>query len=300
MNVGALKIPATRAGFKRLPGIIGVLAVASLLQACSAVKLAYNQAPELTYLYLDGYVDFNGAQSLKVKEELAKVHQWHRQTQLPAYVESLEKFRQHLPGDMDAKVACNAFEDARGKVLTLTSQIEPAAAAVASTLEPRQIRYLEKKFDKTNADYRDDFIEGTPKALREKRLKQTVKRAEMLYGNLDPKQLAVINKRLDTSSFDAKKFYAERLRRQKDAAQTLEPLNGQPVDKAQIAIKKLIERTVASPDRDYRAYAETFTRENCQAFAELHNSTNSEQRRKAVENVKAYEEHFRQLATQPS
>ena len=45
--------------FSRLIRIISLLAFASALQACSAVKIAYNQAPTLAYLYLDGYMDFN-------------------------------------------------------------------------------------------------------------------------------------------------------------------------------------------------------------------------------------------------
>jgi hypothetical protein len=46
-----------------LPGLAG----------CSAIKLAYNQAPDLTYWWLDGYFDFNGQQSPKVRDELAKL-----------------------------------------------------------------------------------------------------------------------------------------------------------------------------------------------------------------------------------
>ena len=45
--------------------IIGVLLLAALLGACSAVRLAYNNLPTVSYWWLDGYVDFDGAQSLR-------------------------------------------------------------------------------------------------------------------------------------------------------------------------------------------------------------------------------------------
>ena len=44
--------------------VVSVLAGMSALAGCSAVRLAYHQAPELAYWVLDDYADFNGAQSL--------------------------------------------------------------------------------------------------------------------------------------------------------------------------------------------------------------------------------------------
>ena len=86
---------APRNRWTRLPRIIAVLAVTAVLVACSAVRVVYSQAPELAYWYLDSYVDFNGEQSLQVRAGLKKVQTWHRQTQLPAYIDILQKFWPH-------------------------------------------------------------------------------------------------------------------------------------------------------------------------------------------------------------
>ena len=94
---------APQNGWTRLPRIIALLALLALsgvLVACSAVKAVYSQAPELAYWYLDSYVDFNGAQSLQVKAGLSKVQAWHRQTQLPAYIEILQTLQQRLPSNV--------------------------------------------------------------------------------------------------------------------------------------------------------------------------------------------------------
>ncbi|RYX92845.1 MAG: hypothetical protein EOO28_20900 [Comamonadaceae bacterium] len=275
-----------------------MLAVGAGLQACSAVKLAYNQAPQLTYFYLDGYIDFTSEQSLKVKEELQKLHEWHRHTQLPAYADSLQKLRQQLASDIQPQTACNAFDDARAKLVAVTNRAEPIAAAMLPTLEARQLKQMEKKFGKVNADYRDDFLDGTPEKLRSKRIKEAVKRSEMLYGDLEKPQLDLIAARIDASVFKPERSYAERLRRQRDALQTLTPLVsgvGTPAE-SQVAVRRLVERVLNSPDRDYRNYVESFTRENCETFAELHNSTNAKQRAKAAEVLRDYENHFRMLA----
>ena len=61
-----------------------------------------------------------------------------------------------------------------------------------------------------------------------------------------------------------------------------------------------MERTLSSPNPVYRVYMDQLTRENCQTFANLHNSTTVAQRGKAVETLKSYEQDFRTLNAQKS
>lgn len=287
----------------RIIGVLGALALAGLLQGCSVMKFAYNQAPELIYWHLDGHFDFTEVQTLQVKADLTKLHAWHRQTQLPAYIETLQKFRQQIPADMDAASACALYDDVRGKLIAVLNQAEPATVTLAGTLNADQLVNLERRFAKGNAEYREDFLDATPKKRRDKRYKEAVKRAEMLYGSLDHKQLAVIGHRIDTSHFSAPASYGEKLRRQQDALQTLRPLvagQGTPPEATQAAIKGLFERTLNSPDAAYRDYMDKLTRDACASFAELHNSTTPAQRSKAVETLLRYEQDFKILHLQKS
>ncbi len=287
----------------RLPRIIGVLVLAGLLAACSAVKTVYNQAPELAYWYLDGYADFNGAQSLQVKTGLTRLQAWHRQEQLPGYVNMLQKWQQRVPSNVTASEACEIVADVRGKLITVTRQVEGTAAAVASTMSPAQLQFMEAKFAKSNAEFREDFLEGTAEEQRSRRLKKAIKRAEMLYGTLHTPQLTLIAQSIERSRFDPALAFTEWQRRQQDVLKTVRSLSGPAasvapatLDKSALAIRGLIERTNESPDPAYRAYAKSLTEQSCQNFAELHNSTTLIQRRKAVENLKAYEQDFRILA----
>ena len=67
----------------RLLRIIGLLVLAVGLSACSAVKLGYGSAPQVVYWWLDGYLDFTDAQAPQVRDELDRLHRWHRSTELP-------------------------------------------------------------------------------------------------------------------------------------------------------------------------------------------------------------------------
>jgi len=286
--------------FSRLIRIISVLAFASALQACSAVKIAYNQAPTLAYLYLDGYMDFNDVQSTQVKAELTKMQAWHRQTQLPAYVDLLQKVQQKMPQDITTSQACDVFADVRQKALAMTDYVEPAALSLAATFTQTQLDAMQRKFAKGNTTWREDYLEGNARDIFEKRQKSALKRSEMLYGSVTDKQRGLIALQIEKSQFKAALSYAERQRRQKDILQTLgkviaNPASPQDVANLQKDMRSLLERSVTSPDAAYRSYLEVVTQEGCASFAELHNTTSPEQRKKAVEVLAGYEQDFKLL-----
>jgi len=283
----------------RIIGVLGTLLVALLLQACSALKAAYHQAPELAYWYLDAYVDFTHDQRHQVKHALEQLHAWHRQTQLPGYVHTLHRLRSKIHEDMDAEQACAVYADVRGKLLAVATQAEPAVAALVSQLHPEQLQHMERRFAKKDAEFRADFIDLPPHQARAERSKKAIERAERLYGRLDTAQLAVLHQRIDASSFDARRTYTERLRRQQDTLHTLRPLVAQQAQATavQAALHALRERTLVSPDPAYRAYMEKMEQEACATFAALHNSTTPAQRRKAADTLSRYAQDFRALAT---
>ena len=272
-----------------------------LLPACSAVKIAYNQGPDLAYWYLDAYVDFTDAQSLQVRAELRRLHAWHRQTQLPGYIDSLQKLQQQMQFDISAAQACSVYADVRQKLLAVSAEAQPAVAALATSLDVKQIALIERKFEKGNAEYREELMEGTARAKRDRRYKKAVSRAEMLYGQLDDRQLAVVNQVIAQSNFDAVRSYAERIRRQQDALQTLRNLAGQgsraaaSAEQARTAMRALLERSLVSPDLAYRSYQEKLTQDTCKGFSDLHNSTNAAQKAKAVKVLGGYERELTEL-----
>ncbi len=290
--------------FLKLTRIISLLALGFLLQACSAVKTAYNQAPTLAYFYLNGFMDFNDAQAVQVKAEMSRLHAWHRQTQLPAYVELLQKIQQKMPQDLTAAQACEVFGDVRQKALTMSTYAEPALAGVAATLMPSQLETMQRKFAKGNKTWREDYLDSSAKDMQEKRQKSAVKRADMLYGSVNDRQRVLIAQQVEKSGFNPAQSFAERQRRQKDVVQTLGKTIAtatvtQPDTAAlQIEIRSLLSRSIASPDAAYRNYLDATTQDSCANLAELHNTTTPEQRKKAVQVLAGYEQDVRVLMGQ--
>ena len=123
----------------------------------------------------------------------------------------------------------------------------------------------------------------------------------MLYGRLGEEQLLLVGKAIDESGFDAEVIYAERLRRQRDAIESLRALlrnRASPAlapAQAQTIVHALFQRTINSPDISYRSYMEKLTQRSCTAFASLHNSTTATQRATARKTLNAYEQDLRAL-----
>lgn len=280
--------------------IISLMLVAFMLQACSASKLAYNQAPDLAYWYLDGFVDFSGAQSVQVKDDLSKLQAWHRQTQLPTYIDTLQKMTQKMPIDVNAQDACTIFSEARRKFLIVSDQAQPVVVTLLDTLTSSQIDVMARKFEKGNVEYRKDYLQTGKPINQSKRYKQAVSRAETLYGRLDDKQTSLIASQVEKSRFNATLAYAERQRRQQDVLQTLRALlKSQPTtEQKKLAVRSLFERSFVSPNANYADYVEALTKDSCANFANLHNTTSASQRLKAVETLMGYEQDIRTLSAQ--
>lgn len=274
--------------------------VAACLAACSAVRIAYNQAPDLTYWWLDSYLDLTDAQSPRMRDDLGKFFAWHRATELPKTADWLAQAAQLAGGEINAPQACRLLEQARGLLDTAAEQALPALADLAPTLTPAQIAHLQRKFAKNTDEFRRDYIQATPSSRDALRLKRSVDRSETFYGRLEEAQLAVIRQVVAESVFDAQVSLKERERRQRDFAEVLMNLVGARASAAtsQHALRLVLQRVWDSPDPAYRTYQQRSLSQACQAFARIHASTTPAQRAQAVRVLKGYEADLRSLASQ--
>ena len=268
-----------------------------MLPGCSAVKLGYNNAPEIGYWWLDGYLDFNPAQSLKLRADLSALQAWHRQHELPAYVSTLEKLQRLTPANVSPAQLCEVYTEVKPRFQALIDQTEPTVVALSLTMPPEQIDYLKHQLEKRSDKWRAEWMDGTPAERSGRRVKQLVDWAELLYGRLEEPQLALLRASVSSSVFDASVSYKESQRRHQDALNTLRQLQpGLPgVARAKAEVHALLSRAVDSPDAAYRSYMANLTQENCKTLAQLHNSTTPAQRVKVFETLKDYEADARAL-----
>jgi hypothetical protein len=276
------------------------------LQGCGALRLAYNQSPLATYWYLDDYLDFNSTQRPLVKAALDDIQQRHRQTQLPLYIETLEKLQHQMPNDMSAAQACALYTEVQERLLVtfegiagrLKSDAQGSGMQVLASLDSAQLAHLQSKLTRANAKYRKEYVDGPMSKLREKRQEQAVSRTESLYGNITSKQEALLEARLEATELEPEAAYAERLRRQQDLLQTLRNMTKASAATMSTNLGGVFARMAMSPDPNYRDYSEKTRMQACETFSDVHNSMSPEQRLTALRKLQNYELDLRALSIQ--
>ena len=283
--------------------IIGLLCDVALavVSGCSFVRLGYNQAHELAYWWLDRHVDFDSAQTPRVRDALGQWFVWHRREQLPDYVRLLARAQAEAQAPMTAPQICAWYDEGRSRARIAFEQALPAIAELASTLTPRQVENIERRHAKANAEYREEVLQADPAKRRKAALKRGVERAEMLYGKLDAAQRERLGEALAQSPYDPERSFAQRRRSQQDAVQIFRQAAGGDAAGRKATQDALAAYALAMQqpaDADARRYSEEVTRYNCALIAGLHNGTTPEQRRHAADKLADWSGDLRYLAAE--
>ena len=289
----------------RLRRIIGLALLALVLGACSVVRLTYDQAPNLLYWWIDGYVDVGSEQTPKLREALERWFDWHRRTQLPEYVALLARAQRELGEPTTGAAVCAWQALAERRLENAIDEAVPAAAELMLSLTPHQLLHIERRLAKGSAEMRADFLQPDLAERKAMSLKRSVERFETLYGRLDATQRERLAGLLAVSTFDPERWLAERQLRQRDMLRTLASVSAlgragadrsAAVQQAQAAARVIAERAMLSPRADYRAYQQRLTQDNCQLVATMHNAMTAAQRQAARDKLKGWEDDLRALS----
>ena len=281
----------------------GWLLAALLLGGCSAVRIGYNQAPTLAWWWIDGYLDFDTEQAPRVKESLNQWFAWNRTTQLPDLANLLAAAQVQVLQPATPAQICHWSDELRARLAAAVAEGVPLAADLLPGLRPEQLAHLERRLQKSNREFEQDFLQQDADERLQASVKRTVDRAETLYGRLDERQRQLVTAGLATSPFDAGQWFAERKAVQAEMLQTLARLTAGGAQRADresnlAGLQALAARVQRAPPGPYRNYQQRLTEYNCAFIAQLHNSTTPAQRQVARGKLKGWEDDLRALAAQ--
>ena len=272
-----------------------------LLSGCTAVRLGYNNGPQLAWWWLDSYVDFSREQAPAAREALDRWFEWHRPSQLPEYAVFLAAAQKAVVAPTTATEVCRWQGAVRDKLEPSIDRALDLAADVLPGLGEAQWKHIEQRYAKDMDEMREDFLQPDLAVRQKQSIKRARERAEQLYGKLDEAQLKVINAGVAASPFDASVWLAERQRRHRDTMQTLRRLAAEKADRDQrlAALRALTERMERSSNPEYRAYQQVLSAYNCDLAARIHNAGTPVQRQRLRDKLKGWEEDMRALANPP-
>lgn len=137
--------------------IAALLIFTLALGACSRVGLAYRNLDVIIPWSLSDYVDMNGEQKDWFNERLKEHLSWHCTTQLPGYLDWLDR--------LQSMVESNQVTDAA--LQQRTAEAKQAIAETAREITPSAIELLQGLDDKQVAEMNDAFAKDLRKRQKE-------------------------------------------------------------------------------------------------------------------------------------
>lgn len=277
--------------FMRIVQYALIISFACLVNGCGFVKTVYNNVPEVISWWLDDYFDFTPSQKSVLNPALHRLHDWHRQKQLPSYIVTLQDLQHDvIKEQISTSEACAEIESIKSSFSELQLEFTPIIIEIAPLLSDKQLQYFQTKLEKRALKWKDEWVQDTVEEQRAVRLEKIESFAEKVYGSLNKSQEVMLKQKLATTPIKPTISYAEIQRRNEDVYQIVVALQNQSLSaesKSQL-VKDGFERLQNSPNPIYQAYANQIQQHTCEIISDLHASTNEKQKLHAKDWLQSY------------
>jgi Family of unknown function (DUF6279) len=298
LNIGVLRL--------WLPLVMSCLVATS----CSTVLFGYDAVPPLAKFQLNRYFDLSSNQQDVVERQLEDIFDWHRKTQLKEYSSFINQITDKVKANEPiAVVDIQRWRSVSvGAWLPVANKVSRPFTELALTLTPGQIEHMKKRFAKTNADMRDDYVKANEKggannvqvgqlARQKARATRIEKRAEFFFDDLTEAQLKLISKRAAQSPDAELAWYNERVRRQQDFVAMLEVMraNKMDVNQSELLMREYLKAMWEPKDEKNARLIIESAKASDETIAQIYAIASSEQKAYAVKKLCGYSTDFDKL-----
>ena len=165
------------------------LAFATALVACTRIDLAYRNLDRLVPWSLGDYLDMNREQKALLDDRLRQHLAWHCKTQLPGYLDWLDKVRLMVANDAVTDQAVQQrTAEAREAIGRVAEAITPSASELLRGMSPAQVNEMRQAFREDIEKRQKEYVD-TPLAKQvEERATRMEKRLQPWFGPLSATQ----------------------------------------------------------------------------------------------------------------
>ena len=157
----------------------GLICTLLLLGACSSTSFVYNRLDFIVPWYADDYVDLDAGQREQLDEMLVPFLAWHRQQELPRYIELLDDIQLRLdrplaPDDVAASYAEveQAWIRLQGQALAWLLELgdgltDEQVEEFLEELQDQQLEYEKKYLRRSEETYRQESYDNFKDSLQD-------------------------------------------------------------------------------------------------------------------------------------
>ena len=280
---------------------LAAVVMSASLSGCSAIKLGYNQLPEISSWWLDNYVNFTDTQAAQAKQALKKLQAWHRKEELPLVADLLVQAQGLAPQNISTQQACEVWGKLEKRIEAVALESSHLATPIVLQLTPRQLRHLEKQWAVKNEEWKKDWLQPSAEDRLKKRLDATVDRFSDFYGDLSAEQIKLLRQQIEQSLWSPEVALQNRIKRQQAQLLVLQNLIQDPSKpgfngaQAENTVLQLSLQSLRPQDPFLLNLQLQLEQQACLNFSQFHNITTPAQRQKAQRRLRAYEKDLREL-----
>ncbi|NIF29935.1 hypothetical protein F3J44_26685 [Pantoea sp. Tr-811] len=175
--------------------LLTALGFALALAACSRIDLAYRNLDRLVPWSLGDYLAMNREQKNLLDERLKEHLAWHCKTQLPGYLDWLDRVRDMVAEDQVTDQALQQRTvEARQAIGRVAEEITPSATELLRGMSDQQVAEMQQAFRDDISERQKEYVDTPlPKQINS-RAARMQKRLNTWFGDLNAAQrLRVLN-----------------------------------------------------------------------------------------------------------
>ncbi|MGN7441561.1 DUF6279 family lipoprotein [Pseudomonas lactis] len=174
---------------RRLKLLMVLLTLSLVLAGCNRVGLAYRNLDVIIPWTLNDYLDMNAGQKSWFNDTLKEHLAWHCTTQLPGYLDWLDRLQQMVDSNQvtDAALQTRTVE-AKQAIAEIAREITPSAVQLLQGLDDQQVKDMSDALAKDLRKRQDEYLKPPLAQQIKERAERMSKRLDAWIGPLSPGQ----------------------------------------------------------------------------------------------------------------
>lgn len=174
---------------RRLKLLVMVLSLSLVLAGCNRVGLAYRNLDVIIPWTLSDYLDMNAGQKSWFNDTLSKHLAWHCSTQLPGYLDWLDRLQQMVDNNQvtDAALQTRTAE-AKQAIADVAREVTPSAIELLKGLDDQQVKEMNDALAKDLRKRQDEYLKPPLEQQIKDRAERMSKRLDTWMGPLSTSQ----------------------------------------------------------------------------------------------------------------
>lgn len=174
---------------RRLKLMVVLLTLSLVLAGCNRVGLAYRNLDVIIPWTLNDYLDMNAGQKSWFNDKLKDHLAWHCTTQLPGYLDWLDRLQQMVDNNQVTDAALQARTvEAKQAIAEVAREITPSAIQLLQGLDDQQVKEMSDALAKDLRKRQDEYLKPPLEQQIKERAQRMSKRLDAWIGPLSASQ----------------------------------------------------------------------------------------------------------------